>query len=152
MTYEQSTICCSRLAVGVRFCAMKWMVSVCAGAMCLLAVNAPGEGGSLTREIRYPTRYEAKVGPNGVVMGPSEFKTRETGTRIDVLVAGVAKRVRVKGQSAVELQLEDGRSLTTRTGRMIKLDGKVYRTAGWKGKAYVLVAKRGNDQLHFTLP
>ena len=142
---------CSEVVAGVRFCQMKWIASVCAGALYLLVVSAPAEGGSLTREIRYPTRYEAKSGPGGVVMVPTEFKTRETGTRMDVLVAGVAKRIRVKGQAAVQLQLDDGRTLSTRTGRMIKLDGKVYRTAGWKGKEYVLVSKRGNKQLRFTL-
>jgi hypothetical protein len=117
-----------------------------------LGAAAPAlAGGTVAHEIRYPTRFEPRAGPYGVVMVPTDFATRETGTVMEAVVAGVAMAVQANGRPAVRLQLEDGRSLLTRPGMWIKMDGIVYRTIGWKDDGFHLVSRNGDRRLRFVV-
>lgn len=128
---------------------------VCLSAVCcalLAGSGIPVLGQSIKHEVRYPTRFEPKVGPYGVVMVPTEFSTRETGTLMEAVVAGVATAVQANGKPAVRLRLADGRSLVTTAGRWIKIDGEVYRTMGWKKDGFHLLSRKGGKRIRFTLP
>jgi hypothetical protein len=121
-------------------------------ALALLCSTLSAQAGAtFGREIRYPTRYEAESGPAGVVMVPQDFVTRETGAILEGVVAGVAMVVEADGRPAVRLQLEDGRTLVTRTGMWIKMDGVIYRALGWQDDGFHLLSRSGNKRIRFIV-
>ena len=105
---------------------------------------------SAKREVRYPSEFKAVSTSGGVVILPTKFKTRETGTFINAVVAGVARHTTRQGPAAVQLELKDGRKLTTSKGRLIKVDGVVYKAAGWDDGAFVLVSQNSSKRLRFV--
>lgn len=109
----------------------------------LAGVPAGAGSGSFNREIRYPNRFEVRPGPNGGVVVPGQFTTRRTGAILNAEQVGIARAVSANGQEAVQLRMKDGRTLTTRTGRLVKLDDVVYRTVGWQEGRYLLVSESG---------
>ena len=126
-----------------------WKAAI--GASLVMITISVCRGTSDKREVRYPDRFEAVSTPSGPVMVPTQFKTRETGSFVNAVVAGVARQTTKLGKPAVQLELKDGRRMTTSQGRMIKLDGVVYRAAGWRDGAFVLVAQKSSKRLRFLL-
>ena len=107
---------------------------------------------SAKTEVRYPGEFKAVGTSGGVVILPTGFKTRETGTFVNAVVAGVARHTTRRGAAAVQLELKDGRTLTTSAGKLIKMDGVVYKAAGWNDGAFVLVSQNSSKHLRFVGP
>ena len=127
------------------------------GMVALMLLGLATEGwcgsGAYNREIRYPTRFVARPGPNGVALVPTDFTTRKTGPTLQVEQVGIAQNVMVDGRPGVRLRMRDGRTLVTRTGKLVKLDGVIYRTEGWRDGQYLLVSTRGKRHtIAFTTP
>ncbi len=116
-------------------------------------------GFSYSREIPYPTEFDVRqnnvdrrvVGNGGAsarvanppIVVPGGFKTRKTGSSVQIQHVGVRGTVTVAnsadGRELVTLQPEGASLLRVATGSRFTWNGHILHAQGWKGDEYIVV-------------